>query len=174
MPVPEDKRRKEGESSVVSDLDEFKRNWSIFSEGSLSQLKDWNNVIAAVRDSVVTCVRTKNAISIHCKLSSLPFASAEILAGFDIDAHDGTRVRANPRAIVAMMRQCNTTDVTRRSSSYEVRLSKYARRGYKVYVPSLARADIDPTIFEHLIIRVEGLARLLVLERLATFDERQS
>ncbi|KAF8326139.1 hypothetical protein F5887DRAFT_868303, partial [Amanita rubescens] len=47
MPVPEDKRRKEGESSVVSDLDEFKRNWSIFSEGLLSQLKDWNNVIAA-------------------------------------------------------------------------------------------------------------------------------
>jgi len=44
------------------------------------------------------------------------------------------------------MRQCNTTDVTRRSPSYEVRLSKYARRGFEVYVPSLARADIDPTV----------------------------
>ena len=74
---------------------------------------------------------------------------AEILAGFDIDApccaYDGTRVWANPRAIIAMMRQCNTTDVTRRSPSYEVRLSKYARRGFEVYVPSLVRADIDPT-----------------------------
>jgi hypothetical protein len=29
-------------------------------------------------------------------------------------------------------------------------------------------------IFERSIVRVEGLARLLVLERLATFDERQS
>ncbi len=33
---------------MVSDLDEFKKNWSIFSEGSLSQLKDWNNVITLV------------------------------------------------------------------------------------------------------------------------------
>lgn len=88
-----------------------------------------------------------------------------------------------------MMRQCNTTDVTRRSPSYEVRLAKYAKRGFEVYVPSLVRADIDPTvsvlsyysgsfrvdglkIFERSIVRVEGLARLLVLERLATSDER--
>jgi hypothetical protein len=121
---------------------------------------------------------------------------AEILAGFDIDApccaYDGTRVWANPRAIVAMMRQCNTTDVTRRSPSYEVRLSKYAKRGFEVYVASLVRADVDPTvsvlyyhsgsfglidglkIFERSIVRVEGLARLLVLERLATSDDRQS
>ncbi len=90
-----------------------------------------------------------------------------------------------------MMRQCNTTDVTRRSPSYEVRLSKYAKRGFEVYVPSLVRADVDPTvsllshhsksfradglkIFERSIVRIEGLARLLVLERLATSDERQS
>ncbi|KAK2459398.1 hypothetical protein APHAL10511_008585 [Amanita phalloides] len=246
MPLPEDKRREEGEPCIVADLDDFKRNWGVFTEGSLSQLVDWNNVIAAggsvlacltplsdedkvskrairkhyhsaayptsdvdlflwgltpeqaekkiiqiyeaVRDSVpwdVTCVRTKNAISI---LSQYPYRSvqivlrlyhspAEVLAGFDIDApccaYDGARVWANPRAIVAMMRQCNTTDVTRRSPSYEVRLSKYARRGFEVYVPSLVRTDIDPTIFERSIVRVEGLARLLVLERLATFDQRQ-
>ncbi|KAF8347407.1 hypothetical protein F5887DRAFT_955634 [Amanita rubescens] len=55
---------------------------------------------------------------------------AEILVGFNIDAlccaYDGARVWANPRAIITIMRQCNTTDVTRRSPSYEVRLSKYA------------------------------------------------
>ncbi len=55
MPVPEDKRKKEGEPCMVSDLDEFKKNWSIFSEGSLSQLKDWNNVIAA-GGSVLACL----------------------------------------------------------------------------------------------------------------------
>jgi hypothetical protein len=55
-------------------------------------------------------------------------------------------VWANPRAIVAFMRQCNTVDVTRRSPSYEMRLNKYASRGFEVYVPSLRRADIDPTV----------------------------
>ena len=219
MPLSEDKRRKEGAPAMVADLDEFRKNWAIFSEGSLSQLADWNNVIAAggsvqaclapvpdeaktskralrkyfhsnafptsdvdlflygltpeeaekkinsiyeaVRDSIpwdVTCVRTKHTVSIH---SQYPYRAvqivlrlyqspAEILAGFDVDApccaFDGQRVYANPRAIVAMMRQCNTIDVTRRSPSYEVRLSKYSTRDFEVYVPQLNRADIDPTV----------------------------
>lgn len=58
----------------------------------------------------------------------------------------GNRVWANPRALVACMRQCNTTDVTRRSPSYEVRLAKYAARGFEVYVSNLNRKDIDPTV----------------------------
>jgi len=44
------------------------------------------------------------------------------------------------------MRQCNTVDMSRRSPSYEVRLSKYASRGYEVYVPSLSREEVDPTV----------------------------
>ncbi|KAF8959387.1 hypothetical protein BDZ97DRAFT_1705185 [Flammula alnicola] len=240
MPLAEENRRKEGEPCMVADLEEFKKNWSIFTEGSLSQLVDWNNVVAAggsilaclspldeedktskrairkyyhsnayptsdvdlflwgmtpeqaeakiktiyeaVRDSVpwdVTCIRTKHTVSIH---SQYPYRSvqivlrlyqspAEILAGFDIDApccaYDGDRVWANPRAIVAMMRQCNTVDVTRRSPSYEIRLAKYSQRAFEVYVPTLKRAEVDPTIFERSIARMEGLARLLVLEKLA-------
>ncbi|KAI0367118.1 ankyrin [Pilatotrama ljubarskyi] len=245
LPLSNKQRRKEGEPAIVSSLDEFKRNWAIFSEGSLSQLVDWSNVVAAggsvqaclmplpdsakkskramrkyfhseafptsdvdlflygltpeqgevkmqtiyeaVRDSVpwdVTCVRTKHTVSIH---SQYPYRSvqivlrlyaspAEILAGFDVDApcclYDGERVWANPRAIVAMMRQCNTVDMTRRSPSYEVRLMKYASRGFEVHVPTLRREDIDPTIFERSILRVQGLARLLVLERLRDADTR--
>ncbi|KAJ7775633.1 ankyrin repeat protein [Mycena maculata] len=245
MPLSETNRRKEGSPSMVSDIEEFQKNWNIFSEGSLSQLLDWNNVVAAggavlacltplsdaakvskrsirkyyhstvyptsdvdlflwgltpeqaevkitkiyeaVRDSVpwdVTCVRTKHTVSIHSqypyrsvqivlRLYSIP---AEILAGFDIDApccaYDGSRVYANPRAIVAMMRQCNTVDVTRRSPSYEVRLAKYSARTFEVHVPTLARADIDPTIYERSIVRITGLARLLVLEKLTNTEER--
>ncbi|KAJ7165671.1 ankyrin repeat protein [Mycena crocata] len=245
MPLSEINRRKEGTPSIVSDIDEFKKNWGVFSEGSLSQLLDWNNVVAAggavlacltplsdeakvskrsmrkyyhsaayptsdvdlflwgltpeqaevkitkiyeaVRDSVpwdVTCVRTKHTVSIH---SQYPYRSvqivlrlysspAEILAGFDIDApccaYDGNRVYANPRAIVALMRQCNTVDMTRRSPSYEVRLAKYSSRAFEVYVPSLARGDIDPTIYERSIARITGLARLLVLEKLTSTDVR--
>ena len=87
------------------------------------------------------------AIQIVLRLYQSP---AEILAGFDVDApcciYDGTRVWANPRAIVAMMRQCNLVDITRRSPSYEVRLAKYASRGFEIYVPDLRRVDIDPTV----------------------------
>nr|GAT51113.1 ankyrin repeat protein [Mycena chlorophos] len=191
MPLPDKVRRKDGEPSMVADLEEFKKNWGVFSEGSLSQLLDWNNVVAAggaaVRDSVpwdVTCIRTKHTVSIH---SQYPYRSvqivlrlysspAEVLAGFDIDApcvlYNGNRVFANPRAIIAMMRQCNTVDMTRRSPSYEVRLDKYSRRGYEVYVPTLSRPDIDPTIYERAIGRITGLARLLVLEKHTDADAR--
>jgi hypothetical protein len=111
--------------------------------------------------------------------------------------------------MVAFMRQCNTVDVTRRSPSYEMRLTKYASRGFEVYAPSLRRADIDPTvcytftsfrhprttvhhcallksklrlklklkrhlpqIYERSITRISGLARLLVLEKLADPETR--
>jgi hypothetical protein len=55
---------------------------------------------------------------------------------------------------------------------YEVRLAKYAVRGFEVHVPNLNREDIDPTIFERSINRIEGLARLLVLERLSDPEDR--
>ena len=45
-----------------------------------------------------------------------------------------------------MMRQANTVDMTRRSPLYEVRLAKYALRGFEVYIPDLERANVDPTV----------------------------
>jgi hypothetical protein len=57
------------------------------------------------------------------------------------------QVYASPRALAAYMTQINTVDLTRRSPSYENRLSKYARRGFEVYWPGLDRSRIDPTIF---------------------------
>lgn len=55
MPVADGNRRHEGTPSTVADLEEFKKNWSIFTEGSLSQLVNWNNVIAA-GGSVLACL----------------------------------------------------------------------------------------------------------------------
>ncbi|KAH9949869.1 hypothetical protein B0H21DRAFT_819796 [Amylocystis lapponica] len=220
MPLSEERRRKDGVPAIVEALDEFKQNWAIFSEGSLSQLLDWNNVVAAggsvqaclnpvpefakvskralrkhfhtnayptsdvdlflygltpeqaeaktisiyeaVRDAVpwdVTCVRTKHTVSIH---SQYPYRAVQIVL----------RLYTSPAEIVAMMRQCNTVDVTRRSLSYEVRLAKYSLRGFEVHVLALRRKDFDPTIFEGAIGRVEGLARLLVLEKLMVPDVR--
>lgn len=60
----------------------------------------------------------------------------------------GQRVWVNPRSLTALVRQANTVDMTRRSPSYEIRLAKYAERGFEVYVPSLDRKKIDPLVFE--------------------------
>src|ERR1700733_15959399 len=74
-------------------------------------------------------------------------------------------VYASPRAIAAFVTQCNTIDLTRRSPSYENRLSKYSHRGFEVHWPGLDRTRIDPTIFERSFGRTQGLARLLILEK---------
>ena len=67
---------------------------------------------------------------------------------------------------MAFMTQINTIDLSRRSPSYESRLSKYSHRGFEVYWPLLERQRIDPTVFERSFVRTMGLARLLVLEAL--------
>ncbi|KAG8887776.1 hypothetical protein FRB98_009036 [Tulasnella sp. 332] len=144
-------------------------------------------IFAAVRDSVpweVTTVRTKNAVSIHCQypyrsvqiVLRLYHSPAEILAGFDVDsscvAFDGQHVLATPRAVISLITQSNKVAMDRRSPSYEVRLAKYAQRGFEIHIPELKREDVDPTIFERALSRVPGLARLLVLEKLSTQEAR--
>ena len=100
----------------------------------------------------------------------------EILTGFDIDAaggaYDGQQVYVTPRALGSFITQINHIDLTRRSPSYENRLSKYSRRAFEVYWPELDRSRIDPTIFERSFGRLLGLARLLVMERLPTSSAR--
>ncbi|KAF9521703.1 hypothetical protein CPB83DRAFT_900390 [Crepidotus variabilis] len=125
----------------------------------------------------LVCVRKRHVVSIHARF---PFRTiqivlrlyrspAEILAGFDIDcacvAYNGDKILINPRAVVSMLTQCNTVDITRRSPTYKMRLRKYADRGFEVFVPSLDRSKVNPKILETnsgLLLR--GLARLLVLE----------
>ena len=89
-------------------------------------------------------------------------------------AYDGKQVCASPRALAAYMTQVNTVDLTRRSPSYENRLAKYAGRGFEVYWPSLDRSRVDPTIFERSFTRTEGLARLLILEKLPKNQDREA
>ncbi|KAF2023873.1 ankyrin [Setomelanomma holmii] len=142
-----------------------------------------------IRDSILTettTIRTKNAITIasqyptrHVQIVLRIYRSiSEILTGFDVDcscaAYDGKQVYASPRALVAYMTQVNTIDLTRRSPSYENRLSKYSRRGFEVYWPLLDRSRIDPTLFERSFGRTLGLARLLVLEKLPKNTDREA
>lgn len=102
---------------------------------------------------------------------------SEILTGFDIDAaggaFDGKQVYVTPRALGSFITQINHVDLTRRSPSYENRLSKYSHRNFEVYWPELDRSRVDPTIFERSFQRTLGLARLLVLESLPTTTARE-
>ena len=89
---------------------------------------------------------------------------------FDVDScsvgYDGENVLMTPRAHRALTHQYNVVDMERRSPSYEMRLSKYAERGFAVVVPSLDRQKIDPQLFERRFDQLQGLARLLLLEKL--------
>ncbi|KAI0404447.1 ankyrin repeat protein [Xylaria palmicola] len=245
MALPEDKRRKDGSPAVVESLKEFRHNFGVFSESSLSDM-DWDNVVAAgssvvncilpvppeykkskralrqyyhekfcpasdvdlflyglneeqavqkikdieirIRDAIlseVTVVRTKNAITIcsqyptrHIQIVLRVYKSiSEILTGFDIDcsgaAYDGKQVYTTPRALASYITQINPIDLSRRSPSYENRLSKYSHRNFEVLWPELDRSRVDPTIFERSFQRTLGLARLLVLERLPTTNARE-
>lgn len=95
---------------------------------------------------------------------------------FDVDVcsvgYDGKTVLCTARAHRAMTHQMNYVDMERRSPSYEMRLSKYADRGYSVVVPSLERSKIDPQLFERRFDQLQGLARLLLLEKLKTPEAR--
>ncbi|KAJ5069774.1 putative reductase [Anaeramoeba ignava] len=102
---------------------------------------------------------------------------AEILLGFDIDAcsigFDGKQVFANPRCIRAITKRYNLVDLTRRSPSYESRLLKYAHRGFCVAVNNLDRSKINMDIYLKGFHKVYGLAKLLILEKFPTSDQRK-
>lgn len=85
MPLSPENRREDGAPCMVADLDEFKRNWSIFTEGSLSQLIDWNNVVAA-GGSVLACLApldeantaSKRAIRKHYHSKAYPTSDVDL------------------------------------------------------------------------------------------------
>ncbi|KAJ4983396.1 hypothetical protein SVAN01_11131 [Stagonosporopsis vannaccii] len=168
----------------ASDVDLFL--YDLTEEQAIEKIKQ---IEQRIRDSILTettTIRTKNAITIasqyptrHIQIVLRIYRSvSEILTGFDVDcscaAFDGQQVYASPRAVAAYMTQINTVDLTRRSPSYENRLSKYSHRGFEVYWPMLDRSRIDPTIFERSFGRTVGLARLLVLEKLPKTTDRES
>ena len=166
----------------ASDVDLFL--YGLTEEEAIEKIKE---IETGIRDAILTettTVRTKNAITIcsqyptrHIQIVLRIYKSvSEILTGFDIDcsgaAYDGKQVYCTPRALESYMTQINQIDLSRRSPSYENRLSKYSHRGFEIYWPDFDRSRIDPTIFERSFQRTLGLARLLVLERLPTSSAR--
>ncbi|KAH8602501.1 hypothetical protein B0O99DRAFT_606743 [Bisporella sp. PMI_857] len=168
----------------ASDVDLF--IYGLNEEEAIEKIK---KIERNIKDSILhetTTIRTKNAITIasqyptrHVQIVLRLYDSiSQIITGFDVDcacvAYTGKQVFAAPRAIAAFITQCNTIDLTRRSPSYENRLSKYSHRGFEAYWPLLDRTRIDPTIFERSFGRTQGLARLLILEKLPKAADRES
>jgi hypothetical protein len=168
----------------ASDVDLF--IYGLNEEQAIEKIKQ---IERNIKDSILhetTTIRTKNAITIasqyptrHVQIVLRLYDSvSQIITGFDVDcacaAYTGDQVYAAPRAIAAFMTQCNTIDLTRRSPSYENRLSKYSHRGFEVYWPLLERSRVDPTIFERSFGRTQGLARLLILEKLPKTVDRDT
>lgn len=143
----------------ASDVDLFL--YGLTEEQAIEKIKQ---IERCIRDSILTevsTIRTKNAITIvsqyptrHVQIVLRRYKSvAEILTGFDVDcscaAYDGKQVYLAPRAVGAYMTQINQVDLSRRSPSYENRLSKYSHRGFEVFWPDLDRSRIDPVSNVH-------------------------
>lgn len=168
----------------ASDVDLFL--YGLTEEQAVEKIKQIENDIRDALLVETTTVRTKYAVTIasqyptrHVQIVLRVYKSvSEIMASFDIDsscaAYDGNNVYCSPRALAAFMTQINAIDLSRRSPSYENRLSKYAKRGFEIFWPNLDRKRIDPTIFERSFGRTEGLARLLILERLPKSSDRDA
>ncbi|CZT02079.1 related to ankyrin [Rhynchosporium agropyri] len=168
----------------TSDVDLF--IYGLNEEAGLEKIRQ---IEKNIKDSILhetTTIRTKNAITIasqyptrHVQIVLRLYDSiSQVISGFDVDcaclAYTGSQVYASPRAIGAFVTQCNTIDLTRRSPSYENRLSKYSHRGFEVHWDLLSRDKVDPTVFERSFGRTQGLARLLVLEKLPKTADREA
>ncbi|KAK0220640.1 hypothetical protein IW262DRAFT_1297690 [Armillaria fumosa] len=175
-----DIRRFQREHYPTSDIDLFLYGISP-EEAEQKIISIYESVKEAVPHETV-CICTKNTISVHSKypfqviqiVLRLYASIGEILAGFDVDApcfaFDGQLVWGSPRGIGAVMRKANTVDMSRRSPSMESRFAKYATRGYEVLVPSLKLDEVDVRIYLLHPSKLQGLARLLSLEHIATSD----
>jgi hypothetical protein len=98
MPLPDALRRKEGSPAMAETLEAFKMNWSVFTENSLANLLDWNNVVAA-GGSVQAClmpllkaaVASKRAMRKHYHEKAFPSSDVDLFL-YGLTAHEVCRV----------------------------------------------------------------------------------
>ena len=84
FPLRDDRRREDGDLCTAESIGDFQKNWSIFTEGSLSQLTDWNNVIAA-GGSVLGCLLPLSEKNKESKRSIRKYYHSEGYPTSDID-----------------------------------------------------------------------------------------
>eukprot|EP01117_Protostelium_nocturnum_P018316 TRINITY_DN7638_c0_g1_i1.p1 TRINITY_DN7638_c0_g1~~TRINITY_DN7638_c0_g1_i1.p1 ORF type:complete len:458 (-),score=132.44 TRINITY_DN7638_c0_g1_i1:141-1334(-) len=124
----------------------------------------------------IIVVRSKQSITISCGypirniqiITRIYKSPGEILLGFDVDScavgYDFDNVWVSPRAVRAITKRYNLVNPTRRSTSYEYRLFKYAKRGYAVMIPELDGSKIKEDLYGKFITSTQGLGRLLLYD----------
>jgi hypothetical protein len=79
-----DQRRKSGTPCMAASIEEFQKNWTIFTEGSLSQLIDWNNVVAA-GGSVLACLSPLPEKAKESKRTMRTYFHSTVYPSSDVD-----------------------------------------------------------------------------------------
>jgi hypothetical protein len=108
----------------------------------------------------------QETVQIVCRLYQAP---AEVLTGFDCDSfccgYDGTAVWALPRCLRALRTGTNLLNALHawpNRPTYEMRLGKYASRGFAIAIPGLDVGRIDHAhIRRAQLTELHGMARLL-------------
>lgn len=126
----------------------------------------------------ILCVRGPRALTFvmgnpyrHIQIILRNFKTlAEVLLSFDVDScafgYDGETVWCSNRSHYAITHATNVVDISKKSSSYEYRLTKYGKRGYAVFVPNFTEDNLNEQIYLKQPHQLKGLAKLLVLEKL--------
>lgn len=122
MLLTEARRRKEGTPAMVSSLEEFNQNWSIFSEGSLSLL-DWNNVVAA-GGSVLACLLPVPDANKASKRTLRKYFHAAAFPTSDVDLFlYGLTPEQAEAKIIAIFQGLNSIDPLRLHLIYHITFS---------------------------------------------------
>jgi hypothetical protein len=131
----------EAEKKVIHIYETFKKNLTGRNDNTRVSMPA---TLYNTTDGDIMIIRTKHAITFHFGYPIRPVqiilriykSPAEILMGFDVDCccigYDGKQVYCLPRARRAINTRMNLVDVERQSTTYEVRLFKYAKRGFRV------------------------------------------
>ncbi|KAG7349833.1 BTB/POZ domain containing protein [Nitzschia inconspicua] len=129
----------------------------------------------AVNEEPWGIVRAKGVVNIHNIMSKVQIvlriysSPTEVLIGFDVDCccccYDGKNVWATRRYINALTSGVNVLNPLHswpNKASYEVRLGKYAFRGFAIAIPGVDHSRIDYRSISGRNLRdLKGLARLV-------------
>lgn len=166
------------ENNKSSDVDLFL--YAMSEDDATAKLQHIYAVVQQNTGSRSEIVRAKHAVTIlgqyparHIQIVLRIYKSpAEVLMGFDVDCccvgFDGKKAYALPRAQRAITKGYNLVDLSRRSLTYEVRLFKYAKRGFQVALPGHDASRVDPNVYNATLKDAKGLTKLLLLERMHT------
>jgi hypothetical protein len=202
----------EAEKKIIELYNLFKENLKrehqekYYSHPSLIQPYEKNINEAEFDETDICIIRSKTAVTFHFRYPIRPIqvilriykSPSEILMGFDLDSccvgYDGAVVWCLPRFRRAIKTHMNLVDTSRQSTTYELRLYKYAKRGFRVGVPGFDRALVKNreimttaaftqvgilsgecrTMPKRHFKQYHGLARLLLLEQGLAYGKREA